>query len=70
MRGSASRAQTRDLRPLGFGYGMGSGTVARWIAQNAEFYGGVKAADFARSQRASALDFGLRRPRRKVPLTV
>jgi hypothetical protein len=49
---------------------MGSGTVARWIAQNAEFYGGVKAADFARSQRATALDFGLRRPRRKVPLTV
>jgi hypothetical protein len=68
--GEPPQAQTRDLRPLGFGYGMGSGTVARWIAQNAEFYGGVKAADFARSHRANALDFGLRRPRRKVPLTV
>ena len=38
--GEPPQAQARDLRPLGFGYGMDSGTVARWIAQNAEFYGG------------------------------
>jgi len=32
--GEPPRAQTRDLRPLPGGYGMGSGTLARWIQQN------------------------------------
>ena len=27
---------TRDLRRLPFGYGMGSGTVARWLAEKAQ----------------------------------
>ena len=29
--GDEPRAQTRDLRPLPGGYGMGSGTLAKWI---------------------------------------
>ena len=32
--GEPPRAQTRDLRPLPGGYGMGSGTLAKWIQQN------------------------------------
>ena len=28
--------QTRDLRPLPFGYGMGSGTIATWLSRQAE----------------------------------
>ena len=28
--------QTRDLRPLPFGYGMGSSTLASWISRKAE----------------------------------
>ena len=32
--GDPPRIQTRDLRPLPGGYGMGSGTLARWIQQN------------------------------------
>ncbi len=32
--GEPPRAQTRDLRQLPGGYGMGSGTLARWIQQN------------------------------------
>lgn len=28
--------QTRDLRTLPFGYGMGSGTIAAWLTQKAE----------------------------------
>ena len=28
--------QTRDLRPLPFGYGMGSGTIARWLDEKAQ----------------------------------
>lgn len=28
--------QTRDLRKLPFGYGMGSGTIASWLATKAE----------------------------------
>jgi len=34
--GKPPSAQTRDLRPLPGGYGMGSGTLARWIAENLE----------------------------------
>ena len=32
--GDPPRRQTRDLRPLPGGYGMGSGTLARWIQEN------------------------------------
>ena len=32
--GSPPRMQTRDLRSLPGGYGMGSGTLARWIQEN------------------------------------
>jgi hypothetical protein len=32
--GNPPRVQTRDLRPLPGGYGMGSGTVAKWIQEN------------------------------------
>ena len=28
--------QTRDYRPLPFGYGHGSGTIASWLARKAE----------------------------------
>ena len=28
--------QTRDFRPLPFGYGMGSGTIAKWLATKAK----------------------------------
>ena len=28
--------QTRDLRPLPFGYGMGSSTLATWLSRQAE----------------------------------
>ena len=31
---SHPKKQTRDLRPLPGGYGMGSGTLARWIQEN------------------------------------
>ncbi len=34
--GDVPRMQTRDLRPLPFGYGMGSGTLANWLARQAE----------------------------------
>jgi len=32
--GDPPQRQTRDLRPLPGGYGMGSGTLARWIQEN------------------------------------
>ena len=32
--GDPPRRQTRDLRPLPGGYGMGSGTLAKWIKEN------------------------------------
>jgi hypothetical protein len=32
--GNPPKRQTRDLRPLPGGYGMGSGTLARWIQEN------------------------------------
>ena len=32
--GDPPRRQTRDLRPLPGGYGMGSGTLGRWIQEN------------------------------------
>ena len=32
--GDPPRRQTRDLRPLPGGYGMGSGTLAKWIQEN------------------------------------
>ena len=32
--GNPPRRQTRDLRPLPGGYGMGSGTLAQWIQKN------------------------------------
>ena len=32
--GDPPKRQTRDLRPLPGGYGMGSGTLARWIQEN------------------------------------
>ena len=32
--GEPPKRQTRDLRPLPGGYGMGSGTLARWIQEN------------------------------------
>ena len=32
--GEPPRMQTKDLRPLPGGYGMGSGTLSSWIAQN------------------------------------
>ena len=32
--GEPPRMQTRDLRQLPGGYGMGSGTLARWIREN------------------------------------
>ena len=32
-RGEPPRAQTKDLRELPGGYGMGSGTLARWIEE-------------------------------------
>lgn len=32
--GDPPERQTRDLRPLPGGYGMGSGTLARWIQEN------------------------------------
>ena len=32
--GAPPKRQTRDLRPLPGGYGMGSGTLARWIQEN------------------------------------
>ena len=28
--------QTRDYRPLPFGYGHGSGTIATWLSRKAE----------------------------------
>ena len=28
--------QTRDLRDLPFGYGKGSGTIAKWLAKKAK----------------------------------
>ena len=31
-----SQAQTRDLRPLPFGYGFGSGTMAKWLTKKAK----------------------------------
>ena len=34
--GEPPRMQTRDLRPLPFGYGMGSGTIATWLSRQAE----------------------------------
>ena len=34
--GEPPSRQTRDLRPLPGGYGMGSGTLARWIQENME----------------------------------
>ena len=34
--GDPPKRQTRDLRPLPGGYGMGSGTLARWIQDNLE----------------------------------
>lgn len=34
--GVPPRLQTKDLRPLPGGYGMGSSTVAKWITQNME----------------------------------
>ena len=34
--GEPPRMQTRDLRPLPFGYGMGSGTLATWLSRKAE----------------------------------
>ena len=34
--GEPPRMQTRDLRTLPFGYGMGSGTIAAWLTQKAE----------------------------------
>jgi hypothetical protein len=32
--GDPPKRQTRDLRPLPGGYGMGSGTLAKWIQEN------------------------------------
>ena len=34
--GEPPKMQTRDLRTLPFGYGMGSGTIAAWLAQKAQ----------------------------------
>lgn len=34
--GDPPKRQTRDLRPLPGGYGMGSGTLAHWIQENLE----------------------------------
>jgi len=32
--GEPPKMQTRDIRPLPGGYGMGSGTLAKWIQEN------------------------------------
>lgn len=47
--GEPPMAQTRDLRPLPGGYGMGSGTLARWIEEK-------MAADASAGQRDPGSD--------------
>jgi hypothetical protein len=34
--GEPPRMQSRDLRPLPFGYGMGSSTMVNWLSRQAE----------------------------------
>ena len=44
--GEPPRMQTRDLRPLPFGYGMGSGTLASWLGQKAQATYGETADEY------------------------
>ena len=41
---------TRDLRPLPFGYGMGSGTLARWITEKAQEVSGESAEEYEQAK--------------------
>ena len=44
--GEPPRMQTRDLRRLPFGYGMGSGTLASWLSRQAENVYGETADEY------------------------
>jgi hypothetical protein len=48
--GAAPRIQTKDLRPLPGGYGMGSSTLAKWIQKNLD--ADAKAAGVPKDQKA------------------
>ena len=45
--GEPPRAMTRDLRPLPFGYGTGSGTLARWLTERAQAVYSETAEEYA-----------------------
>ena len=44
--GEPPAMQTRDLRPLPFGYGMGSSTMATWLSRKAEEVYGETADEY------------------------
>ena len=48
--GEPPRAMTRDLRPLPFGYGMGSGTLARWITEKAQEVSGESPEEYEQAK--------------------
>ncbi|CAE7333691.1 unnamed protein product [Symbiodinium natans] len=62
--GPPPMAQTRDLRPLPFGYGFGSGTTAKWLAKRAREVYDESTEEFEETK--ASLERGARRDLRPI----